>query len=352
MKKVVFLYTELADYFLKCLAACGNNFQFLVIHWPVNKEAPFKLIAASNTQLIDKSSHSFRELIQIIEAFQPDLINCSGWIDKDYIRIAKHFKLRKTKTSISIDNHWDNSLKQKMATLLSHFTIRHYFNMAWVPGEAQKTYALKLGFKSEQIHLGFYCADTSFFNAIYEKRNSAQQTKSSPKVFLFVARYVKHKGIFDLWQAFIRLKTSYPNDWELWCIGTGEEWDHRIEHPHIKHFGFKQPNDLLPYLLDATVYVLPSHFEPWGVSVHEMALSGFPLILSDRVGASEYFLDENKNGFKFHFQQKDALTKALKSMMDLDANQLSQMSQKSHEMGNRLRHQNWKATLEKMVLQF
>jgi glycosyltransferase involved in cell wall biosynthesis len=265
------------------------------------------------------------------------------------MRIARHFNRKSFKTSISIDNHWNNSFRQKIATLISHFTIKRYFDMAWVPGEVQKAYALKLGFKSNQIFKGFYCADTALFNSVYEKRKNVLVDKTKPNIFLFVARYVKHKGIFDLWEAFIQLKHSYPNDWELWCIGTGEEWDKRIEHPNIKHFGFKQPNELLPYLMEASVYILPSHFEPWGVSVHEMALSGFPMILSNRVGASERFLEENVNGFKFDYHSHEALMECMKHMMELNADQVYKMSLKSHEIGNRLQHEHWKKTISAML---
>ncbi len=349
MKKVVFLYTELADYFLKCLSACGNDFHFLVIHWPVNKEAPFQLQAAPNTQLINKALFKKEELLKIIQDFEPLLINCSGWIDKDYIAIIRHFKLKKVKTSISIDNHWNNTFKQKIATLISHFTIKQYFDMAWVPGEIQEKYALKLGFKSEQIYQGFYCADTARFETIFNIRKSLQSAQPVPKVFLFVARYVKHKGIFDLWKAFIELKQSHPNDWELWCIGTGEAWDDKVEHEHIKHFGFKQPHELQPYLMASSVYVLPSHFEPWGVSVHEMALSGFPLLLSTQVGASTLFLETGANGFAFNVDDPTALKSALLKIMELDPAEITQMSFNSHKIGLKLQHKDWKVTLLSMI---
>jgi glycosyltransferase involved in cell wall biosynthesis len=349
MNKVVFLYTEIADYFLKCLEACGDDFQFLVIHWPVNKEAPFQFQTPQNSKLVSKAGLTKRALLELVQKFEPNLICCSGWIDKDYIAIVRKLKSSKTRTCISLDNHWNNSIKQKTATIISRFTIIRYFDFAWVPGNIQKEYALKLGFKPSQIQLGYYCADTLRFTEVYENRTAILNSDHIPKVILFVGRYVVHKGIFDLWHAFIKLKKETKNEWELWCIGTGAEWENKIEHPSIKHFGFKQPNELLPFLMQASVYVLPSHFEPWGVSVHEMALSGFPLILSNKVGAAEKFLMDKENGYLFQVSDENSLLDQLRHIMTMQSEAILKMSKKSHEIGLRLNHNDWRASLYRLI---
>jgi glycosyltransferase involved in cell wall biosynthesis len=348
MKKIVFLYTELADYFLQCLESCSTDFEFLVIHWPINKEAPFQFTVPANTRLFPKKDVMKSELIEIIVAFQPQLICCSGWIDKDYISIVKKLKSQQIKTCIAIDNHWNNSIKQNIARLISRFTIKKYFDYAWVPGESQNTYALKLGFEAHQVKLGYYCADTIRFSNIFKKRQENLEVKDK-HICLFVARYVSHKGIYDLWEAFIEIKKTQLNDWELWCIGTGSEWENRIEHPSIKHLGFKQPSELTTYLIQADVYVLPSHFEPWGVSVHEMALSGLPMLLSNKVGAAEKFLVENENGYIFEADNVFQLTAYLKKMMALTNSELNDMAKNSHEIGLSLNHEDWKNTLSQLI---
>ena len=44
---------------------------------------------------------------------------------------------------------------------------------------------------------------------------------------------------------------------------------------------------------------MPSLEEHWGLVVHEAALSGCALLLSNRVGAKEDFLEEGVNGLSF-----------------------------------------------------
>ena len=117
----------------------------------------------------------------------------------------------------------------------------------------------------------------------------------------------------ELWQAFVELQTEQPNEWELWCLGIGDIKP--IEHPKIKHFGFVQPKDLATYTSQTGVFVLPSRFEPWGVVVHEFAASGFPLLLSNQVGAKEQFLQETKNGFEFKSENVSGLKASISSSL-------------------------------------
>jgi glycosyltransferase involved in cell wall biosynthesis len=55
--------------------------------------------------------------------------------------------------------------------------------------------------------------------------------------------------------------------------------------------------ELAQLYLDADVFALLSHHEPWGVAVNEAAASGLPLLLSDLVGAASDLLAEGRNGF-------------------------------------------------------
>ncbi|MEK9620027.1 MAG: glycosyltransferase, partial [Flavobacteriales bacterium] len=142
----------------------------------------------------------------------------------------------------------------------------------------------------------------------------------------------RHKGIFNLWNAFIELQNENPSEWELWCLGTGEEFENRILHPKIKHFGFIQPLEINKYLSQAGVYILPSIFEPWGVSVHEMAAAGFPMLLSKNVGSSEEFLEENINGYHFSSVNKFEIKQKLKKIINLNDSDLLTMGNKSFNL--------------------
>lgn len=341
--KILILYSELAEYSLACFRQLHRvGARIALIHWPVNPEAPFLFdlsfcaVHYSREQLTDQA------LSKVVDEFSPDLILCSGWMDKGYVKVCRKWR-SKMPVVLSMDNHWNGSLKQQLARIISPFTIRRTFSHAFVPGEAQKQYALKLGFPSEHIKTGFYAADADKFEN-YFRQISEERQITFPTRFLYLGRYIHHKGIFDLWEAFKKFHDKDPS-WELWCVGTGDRFEHRVEAPGIRHFGFVQPSELLPILKQCGVYILPSHFEPWGVSVQEMAIAGFPMLLSDKVGARETFLEEGKNGATFKTGDTEELFARMLWIASRPKEELGLMAQKSHELGISLKPQAWARTL-------
>jgi len=320
--------------------------QFHIVRWPVNKEAPFQF-DLEGVSVYERSDYTNESLLDLANKIKPNVIISSGWIDKGYVNVCKQFK-GKVKTVLALDNHWLGGAKQKLAALLSPFLIRNKFSHVWVPGKPQRQFAEKLGFKSSQIFEGFYSADVELFSSYYEKVKAMKEL-SFPKRFLYVGRYVEHKGIFDMWNAFIELQNEQPNDWELWCIGTGDQYDNRVEHEKIKHFGFVQPSDFLSYIEKTGVYILPSHVEPWGVSLHEFAAAGFPLLCSDKIGASEKFVKNGKNGSIFPAGDKDAIKDSFRKIIALSESELLAMQKKSIELSLTITPTNWANTLIKLI---
>lgn len=60
-------------------------------------------------------------------------------------------------------------------------------------------------------------------------------------------------------------------------------------HPRIKVHGFVQPEQLGALYRSARIFALPSLSEAWGLVVHEAALSGCQLLLSETIGARHDF---------------------------------------------------------------
>lgn len=337
--KIIFLYTELANYFLaNCKALAKENCEVHIIRWPVNKEAPFNFDLGSDLKIYDRNNFDKEKLIQFIENINPDVLICLGWIDKDYLKASIKSKV-KGKKIIVLDNHWSGNLKQRLGSIYSKFNIVRFFDGAWVPGEKQKHFAIKMGFKSNQIQLGYYCADTDFFNSVGEARISLIKN-NVPKRFIYIGRYYDFKGIEDLWSAFIDVSNeNSENNWELYCLGTGDLTP--VDHKKIKHFGFVQPNDLTDFLNMTSVFIIPSRVEPWAVVVHEMALCGMPIIASDVVAAADVFVRENENGFRFKAGNVEELKLLLKRVIAMTDEDIRTLSLNSVKMGNTYLSKNW-----------
>jgi len=345
---VLFLYTELADYFIACCKELSKTANVHIVRWPVNKEAPFQFSFSENVKVYDKNSYNREQLSNLIGSIKPDVIICSGWIDKDYLAVVKPW-FKKIPTVLTCDTHWKGTAKQYLAALLSRLVLKNRFSHIWVPGSPQYTYALKLGFKSAQIKTGFYCCDLEKFNNVYNKV-IGHKKETFPKKFLYVGRYYDFKGITDLWQAFIQLSAELDHDWELWCLGTGSI--EPVKHPKIKHFGFVQPKDLEPILEKTGVFILPSRFEPWGVVVQEYAAAGFPLLLSNEVGALEAFLEKDKNGYSFDKENVAQIKNSLKKIISLECAQLLKMGEHSHRLAQKINPPQWSQTIAQIYDEF
>jgi glycosyltransferase involved in cell wall biosynthesis len=341
MKKILVLYTALADYMLNSFNYYTDNYnaEFHIIHWPIRDEAPFVFSRNKSIKLYDKSKLVKSELENITKKIRPDAIICSGWVDKDYIKIVKDHK-KIIPTILTMDNHWEGNLKQQLLRLASPIYLKNIFSHIWVPGKPQKRYAKKLSFRENQILTGYYVANEKVFASInYEPENT----------FVYLGRYINHKGINDLWTAFIELKKEYPNNWNLKCMGTGDLWDKRVIHEDIEHLGFVQPSKISKSIKGG-VFILPSHFEPWGVVVHEFAMAGFPMIISDKVGAGTEFL--NKNGYLFSSGNVKDLKKQMKLFMKATSDDIRKFGIQSKLNSKLISNKSWSEQLNNVLTNY
>ncbi len=339
--RIVFLYSELAGYFLACAEALGQHPDVEsvdIVHWPIHPEAPFQFSSTDHYTLHPKEKHDRISLAQLLARIKPTALVCSGWMDSDYNAQAKAH-CNRIPVLLTLDNWWTGSFKQRLAALTSPWFIKRRFNRAWVPGAPQIPFAQKLGFSGNTLATGFYCADPKPFHEISEKRKSTLPSKK----ILYIGRYLDVKGVRELWTAFMELSNEFP-EWELHCIGTGELWDCRAIHPKIIHHGFKQPHEMEPYLVDAACFVMPSKKEPWGVVLHEMALAGIPILTSVRVGSSTRFLAPTVNGFEFE-PTANGVRSALFKILQLSPHEFLEMGKQSRLIATTETPANWVRTI-------
>ncbi len=344
--KILFLYTELGGYNFACMKHLANSgLQVHVVHFPVNKEAPFSFTDGPGLSLYVNTGFQRQELIELAEKIQPDLLLCSGWVNKDYIAVCRKLK-GKTVLVLGLDNQWRGTFKQFVGRIAAPFSFLRMFDKVWVPGRRQVNYARKMGFRSAQIHTGAYCCDVDLYLEIFNS-TFPDRKKHFPHRFLYVGRYFDYKGVSDLWSAFVQLQHEHPNDWELWCVGMGDL--EPILHPKIKHFGFIQPSQMEEIIKGAGVFIMPSRFDQWGVALQEFAIAGFPLICSNRVGASDTFLKDGVNGYSFEGERISSLFEAMKKITVMKEEALLLMAKASHECGMAITPESWEATLRNLL---
>lgn len=344
--KILILYYELAAYNIICFEQLTGFKEVHVVAYPVNKEAPFDLLVSDRVKIHRRNEMDINSLRELYASVKPCITFCAGWSDRDYLTLSKEAK--NSKTILGFDNQWEANLKQRIGCLVKRKQFQKIFDYAFVPGEKQKEFANKLGFVDSKIFLGAYSCNYAYFNELGLKAKE-EKKNNFPKRFLYVGRYIEHKGIYDMWDAFIQIENEHPNDWELWCIGIGDEFENKIEHEKIKHFGFVQPSEMEYFLNNTGVFILPSHFEPWGVVTHEFASAGFPLILSDKIGAGAKFLDNGYNGYRFSSNNLQELKKAMQNVINLSNKELLEMGDVSMRKAEEITPVKWANTLMKLL---
>ena len=118
-------------------------------------------------------------------------------------------------------------------------------------------------------------------------------------------------------------------------------WVQFPSHPRIKNFGFVQPNEIEKYFKETGIFILPSHYEHWGVVIHEFAAGGFPLLCTNTTGATSAFLKDGVNGFTIKPKNVESLVDAFKKVASLKPKQLLAMSDESANIASTITPQHW-----------
>ena len=336
--KILILYTELAEYFLKCLIHTANHYtvDILLIQHDPHPDAPFVFKEVNNTiRILNKSNYTSIELDILIENFTPNIIYVTGWSDYTYLKIAFKYK-KKLPVILGLDNNYNGSFKQILNITIFKYILKLFFNHVWVPGISQYHYARLLNFSHNDIMTGLYCADTELFKKFRESNNK----KNS---IIYIGRFVKYKFVKELYEIFNEIILEGNFNWDLIMIGNGPEKKYLKDTQNIKIINFQQPEELIKYTEPASVFCIPSITENWGVVLHEFVSAGKLILASDGVASTSDFIIDNYNGFLFKSGDKNSLKETLKKIMNLPDNIITEMCQNSKILANRINHDVWSA---------
>jgi glycosyltransferase involved in cell wall biosynthesis len=337
--KVLFLVRELSGYFLGSIDAALEQFPDLeikIVYWPANDEAPFELNSdIERLEMIPYRTFGNKEMHSLLNEWNPHLWVVAGWSDRRYMKWVKqydhYFKV------IAFDTQWKESFKFKVGVLWLYYKSIRFFNGVWVPGIRQRKLAEKLFFKRDYIKLGYYVAQEM------QSHRKDSRVVGDDEVFkiVFVNRLVKQKGFPDALIYLNRYIERTHSNWKVYVIGTGKLASSCPKSEWIEYVGFVQPEHLAQHLSDKDVYVLSSNYEPWGVSVHEAAMCGLPMVLSSAVGAGDTFLEPGRNGFEFHVNDYKGMVRYIRRIYRMGAEARKDWGLCSEEFSRRVNNEQW-----------
>jgi glycosyltransferase involved in cell wall biosynthesis len=175
-----------------------------------------------------------------------------------------------------------------------------------------------------------YAVDNHYFQSRCEEAREGRaalqnELKLDPTrpVILFASKLQRRKRCGDLVEAYknLLLEPGMRSHPYLVIVGDGEERaalerqaaDSGLD--GIQFCGFRNQSELPRFFDIATVFVLPSQHEPWGLIVNEVMNAGRAVIVSDDVGCQPDLVEDGVEGCVFPVGDVAALTDALQRVL-------------------------------------
>lgn len=188
--------------------------------------------------------------------------------------------------------------------------LRGAYSGAICAGSRSQEYLLSLGFDQRTIWNGIGAVDNDHFalganDARSDPSKHRERLQLPPEYVLCVARHSIEKDVDTLLKAFSQLFRDHLN-YSLVLCGSGPLTEHlrkgaaKLGIADRIHFvGWVSYSELPFYYGLASVTVLPSVSEPWGLVVNESLASGTPVIASEVCGCVPELVRRGVSGYTF-----------------------------------------------------
>lgn len=198
-----------------------------------------------------------------------------------------------------------------------------------VIGSLNAAYYRRHGIPDARMFLVPYAVDNRFFRegAALARRQGPDLRRelglaADVPVILFVARLLEIKRPDTLLAAYAQVVGTCGSEQpSLVFVGDGPMRESlaadavRLGLTQVRFAGFEGQTRLLSYYAMASIFVLPSQQEPWGLVVNEAMNCGLPVIVSDRVGCRADLVRDGETGLVVPVGDVDALATALHRLL-------------------------------------
>jgi len=286
-------------------------------------------------------------VVRMLEAFRPDVVVLSGYVQPTIVRAARWCVTRDVPYAVVCETSCRSTTCQGWRWHLRRGAL------AWIVrkmafglpvGTEAADYLRRFGPTEAPMHAFPNTPDTS---AISIEVNTVRQAYLDASVraafgigedadiVLFAGRFIDAKRPMDAVAAFERIEEHVRNA-VLVMVGDGPLMPGLVDRAKGRNVVFtgwvRDPVSLARLMAISRLLVLPSRHEPWGAVVNEAMAAGLPVIASDRVTSAVELVDDGVNGYLFPVGDVDALSRcilACLSLNEVDRAQLSAAAQRT-----------------------
>jgi len=269
-----------------------------------------------------------RQLFETLRQRNVKVLVLSGWKGLLHVRLLRLAK----RAGIAVFARGDSNIRGDHPGALKGWLKRrwlkwffHQCDGVMPMGEFGKQFFQRYGADPQRMFVVPFLPDYDTYRHVdraeLDKVRQEMNLDPARRYFLFGGRLVSDKRVDLLIDAFAKIAESRP-EWDLLIAGEGplrESLQQRVPKrlaDRVRWLGFCQFDLMKDIYHIADVYVLPSDFEPWAVSIAETQAAGMVVVTSDVCGAAEERVIDKVNGRVFKTGDLEALRVALFEVSD------------------------------------
>ena len=281
----------------------GFDYEYLNYVGPNKVDAIFPLTTDFTNKIIEKDTdiiwlHGIKNWYNLCIIFIAKIFNKKVFIRDE----ANHFSKKR-------------SFLNKIFNYFFYKFIDNFIDVYLAIGSQNKKYYLDHNIKNKKIVIVPYTVDNNFFNKKNKFKNNKKLT------YIFAAKLIKKKGANILLEAIniLNHNKKFNYNSEFLIIGDGymkyslHDYAKINNLKNVKFIPFKNQKKLSELYQKSDVFIIPSLFEPWGLTVNEAMAAENAIISSSAVASAYDLVSNNVNGYRFkNGDSKDLANKILK----------------------------------------
>ncbi|WP_053976063.1 glycosyltransferase family 4 protein [Mangrovimonas xylaniphaga] len=291
-------------------------------------------------------TNRFKNFKNIVEKYGINKVVLAGYGKPEYLLFTLWLKLKKIDCYYFAESWYAGN---KYVNYVKGLFLRKFVKRIFVSGKrAEIHFSNRLKFPVSKIKNGYSIVDNKHFEYQRSREDVIRNHKEGP-ILLCVARHAPEKNLEVLIKGF-QASNLYA-DWKLQIVGGGPitaQLESLVKDIKKVELSSWLSYDELPSLYkNASAFILPSKFEPWGLVVNEAMSASLPIILSNECGCMPDLLDGN--GYLFDAENLNNLVEVLNNLEKMSTDDLFKNGERSFNIIKQFTPETWGQTLHTLL---